>query len=68
MNKTEIDNLLQSATREWVAAVQKYYMNTPDRKELTQVFMRGYFAGWSESQVAELADHLADNATKYPHW
>jgi hypothetical protein len=63
-----MNNDLQLATQEWVKAIQKYYMRTPNRNELTQVFMRGYFAGWSESQVAELADQLADNVEKYPNW
>lgn len=36
------------------------------RGDLTQCFMRGPFAGWSERQVAELADLLAQNATRFP--
>lgn len=60
----EID--LQSVTKIWVEAVRKYYQNEPDRLKLTQIFMRGYFAGWSEREVAQLADKLEDNIKKYP--
>jgi len=60
------ENLLQSATKTWIEAVQKYYEREQDRNELTQVFMRGYFSGWSERQVAQLADELAKNAKDYP--
>ena len=60
------ENLLQSATKTWVESIQKYYEREQDRNELTQVFMRGYFSGWSERQVAELADQLAKNAKDYP--
>jgi hypothetical protein len=61
-------NALQAATEAWVMAVQKYYEREPNRSELTQVFMRGYFAGWSEREVAQLADALADNAKRLPSW
>lgn len=61
-------NALQAATEAWVKAVQKYYEHEPNRNELTQVFMRGYFAGWSEREVAQLADKLADNANRLPSW
>ena len=30
--------------------------------------MRGYFAGWSEREVAQLADNLAKNDKEYPLW
>ena len=59
---------LQLATKVWIEAVQKYYEREKDRNELTQVFMRGYFAGWSERQVAELADELDNNEKQYPLW
>jgi hypothetical protein len=59
---------LQLATKVWIEAVQKYYEREKDRNELTQVFMRGYFAGWSERQVAELADELDKNEKQYPLW
>ena len=60
------ENLLQIATKNWIEAIQKYYENEPDRNELTQVHMRGYFGGWSERQIAQLADQLAKNETDYP--
>ena len=62
------ENPLQLATKAWIEAVQKYYEREKDRNELTQIFMRGYFAGWSERQVAELADQLDKNEKKYPLW
>jgi hypothetical protein len=60
------ENLLQLATKTWIEAVQKYYENEPDRNELTQVHMRGYFGGWSERQIAQLADQLSKNEADYP--
>lgn len=53
------------AVEDWIAATKKRYGGF-SRAELTQCFMRGPFAGWSERQVAELADLLADNATRFP--
>jgi hypothetical protein len=60
------ENDLQSATKTWIEAVQKYYENEPNRKKLTQIFMRGYFSGWSEREVATLADKLFKNNQDYP--
>lgn len=60
-------NPLQLATKTWIEAVQKYYENTPNN-ELTQIYMRGYFSGWSEREVAQLADQLAKNERDYPLW
>ena len=60
------ENPLQLATKTWIEAVQKYYEREPDRNELTQIFMRGYFSGWSEREVAQLADELAKNEAVYP--
>lgn len=60
------ENPLQLATKNWIEAVQKYYEREKDRNELTQIFMRGYFAGWSEREVAQLADKLAKNEQDYP--
>ena len=57
------ENPLQLATKNWIEAVQKYYENN---NELTQIYMRGYFAGWSERQIVELADSLAKNEQDYP--
>lgn len=56
---------LQSATKTWIEAVQKYYENTP-RHELTQIYFRGCFAGWSEREILELANKLDKNQKDYP--
>ena len=60
------ENPLQSSTQLWVEVVRKYYENEPDRNQLTQIFMRGYFAGWSEREIAMLADKLYKNQKDYP--
>ena len=54
---------LQEITRDWVNGVREYYKDTGN---LTQVFMRGYFAGMSEREVKALADMLFDNNDKAP--
>jgi len=59
------ENPLQSATKTWIEAVQKYYENTP-RHELTQIYVRGFFAGWSEREILELAERLLKNNQEYP--
>ena len=61
------ENLLQSATKNWIEAVQKYYENTRSN-ELTQIHMRGYFSGWSEREILEFANKLAKNEQDYPLW
>jgi len=53
------------AVRAWVVATKNRYSGQA-RGELTQCFMNGPFAGWSERQVAELADQLASNAVRFP--
>ena len=58
-------NPLQQATKTWIESVQKYYENTP-KNELTQIYMRGYWAGWSERQILELAEKLLKNEQDYP--
>ena len=62
------ENPLQLATKTWIEAVQKYYEREKDRNQLTQIFMRGYFTGWSEREVAKLADQLDKNEKQYPLW
>lgn len=52
-------------TCDWVKATQERYKGFA-RGDLTQCFMRGPFAGWSERQVAELADLLSKNAERFP--
>jgi len=61
------ENPLQSATKIWIEAVQKYYENTP-RHELTQIHFRGCFSGWSEREILNLADLLDKNNKDYPLW
>ena len=58
-------NALQQATKTWIESVVKYYENTP-RNELTQIYMRGYFSGWSEREIVEFANKLAKNDKDYP--
>lgn len=60
-------NPLQQATKTWIECVQKYYENTRS-SELTQIHMRGYFSGWSEREILDLADKLAKNENDYPLW
>lgn len=59
---------LQSSTKLWIESIREYYKNEPNRNNLTQIFMRGYFAGWSEREIASLADKLLENDTLYPLW
>jgi hypothetical protein len=61
------ENPLQLATKNWIEAVQKYYENTRSN-ELTQIYMRGYFAGWSEREILRLAERLLKNEQDYPLW
>jgi hypothetical protein len=58
-------NPLQQATKTWIESVQKYYENT-NRNELTQIYMRGYFSGWSEREILGLAEKLLKNEQDYP--
>jgi len=58
-------NNLQQATKTWIESVQKYYENT-NRNELTQIYMRGYFSGWSEREILGLAEKLLKNEQDYP--
>lgn len=59
---------LQEATATWVTFIQRYYADSSSRGELTQVFMKGHFAGWSEREVAMLADGLAERNRLHPPW
>jgi len=58
-------NRLQQATKTWIESVQKYYENTGSN-ELTQIYMRGYFSGWSEREILGLAEKLLKNEQDYP--
>ena len=66
MNKYEKkENAWQEATDRWIElTLEKYY--GWDADDLTQVFMRGPFAGWSERIVLELALKLDDANNKLP--
>jgi hypothetical protein len=66
MNKYEKkENAWQEATDRWIElTLEKYY--DWDSEDLTQVFMRGPFAGWSERMVLELAMKMEDANTKVP--
>ena len=58
-------NEWQIATDHWIAlTLEKYKEYEPDN--LTQVFMRGPFAGWSEHMVLELAMKMDDANKKVP--
>ena len=59
---------LQEATAAWVKFVQDHYARSPNRNDLTQVFARGYFAGWSERELAQLVDQLVENYRVSPPW
>jgi hypothetical protein len=55
----------QLATDYWIElTLEKYKGYDPDN--LTQVFMRGPFAGWSERMVLELAMKMDDANNKVP--
>ena len=58
-------NEWQLATDHWIQLTLKKYQER-DSDDLTQVFMRGPFAGWSEHMVLELAMKLDDANKKVP--
>jgi hypothetical protein len=58
-------NEWQIATDHWIELTLKKYQKW-DSDDLTQVFMRGPFAGWSEYMVLELAMKLDDSNNKLP--
>lgn len=55
----------QEATDHWIKLTLDKYKGF-DPLDLTQVFMRGPFAGWSERMVYELAYNLNDANQKTP--
>ena len=61
----EKQNAWQEATDNWVKLTLEKY-DGYDINELTQVFMRGPFAGWSERMVVELATGMDDANKKVP--
>ena len=58
-------NEWQLATDHWIELTLKKYQEW-DPDDLTQVFMRGPFAGWSEHMVLELAMKMDDSNTNLP--
>jgi len=50
----------------WLEQVQKAFEGKDRDWDLTQVYMRGPFAGWSESNMVKFADELWENEQKYP--
>ena len=60
--KCSTSNNWHEATDNWVELTLKKYEGF-EPNDLTQVFMRGPFAGWSERMVYELAENM-DKANK----
>jgi len=58
-------NEWQVATDHWIELTLKKYQEW-DPDDLTQVFMRGPFAGWSEHMVLELAMKLDESNKNLP--
>jgi hypothetical protein len=58
-------NEWQLVTDHWIELTLKKYYEL-DSDDLTQVFMRGPFAGWSERMVLELAMKMDDSNKKVP--
>ena len=56
-------NPILEATKIWIESIKEYYKDTDN---LTQIYMRGYFAGWSEFEILELAKRLEKNDKDYP--
>lgn len=63
--KKEDNNSLWKATDELIEAVEKRFEGR-DVDDLTQVFMRGPFAGLSEFDLYDLAKTLKENRDNYP--
>lgn len=61
----EAQDKWQLATDHWIELTLEKYKGH-DIDDLTQVFMRGPFAGWSERMVLELAMGMDDANTKVP--
>lgn len=54
-----------TATENWIQAAEQRYKGR-DRDDLTQIFMRGPFAGMSEREVACFADRLRESTEQLP--
>jgi hypothetical protein len=55
----------QEATDHWIELTLEKY-DAWDSEDLTQMFMRGPFAGWSERMVYELAYNMNEANNKVP--
>lgn len=51
----------------WIEAVKDRYAGFRSN-DLTQIFMRGPFAGWSERELFEFAKRMDEAQTKFPIW
>ena len=61
----EAQNEWQLITDYWIELTLKKYHDR-DSDDLTQVFMRGPFAGWSERMVLEFAMKMDDSNKNLP--
>jgi hypothetical protein len=59
------ENLIDKVTRELIKGIRSYYKGYTSNN-LTGIWARGYFAGWSEREILALAEKLDENNTKYP--
>ena len=50
----------------WLEQTQEAHKGQDRDWDLTQVYMRGPFAGWSQSDMVKLADKLWENEQKHP--
>ena len=50
----------------WLELVQEAYKGKDRLWDLTQLYARGPFAGWSQERMVRLADELWENEQKYP--
>ena len=50
----------------WLEQVQKAFEGKDRLWDLTQLYARGPFAGWSQERMVRLADELWENEQKYP--
>ena len=67
MKKQSTEKDFWKLTAQWIEAARKRYAgHGPD--DLTQIFMRGPFAGWSELELAALVGDLDMAQKKFPLW
>ena len=56
---------LQEATKEWVDTIIELFEGYPS-DALNQVYMKGYFAGWSTRDVLNMAKRMKEANDKFP--